>query len=103
LSDERHSILTLYRRLIALRRERKALHAGSYRLIDSEDDVLVFERRHGGEPCLLVALNFSGEERHLTLPGEARPLLSTEFDRDGETVGAALRLRPAEGVIVEVA
>jgi alpha-glucosidase len=103
LSDDRHSILTLYRRLIALRRERKALHAGSYRLIDSEDDVLVFERRHGGEPCLLVALNFSGEERHLTLPGEARPLLSTEFDRDGETVGAALRLRPAEGVIVEVA
>jgi alpha-glucosidase len=106
LSDDPRSILTLYRRLIALRRERAALHAGDFRLIGSDDDVLAFERQHGGEPRLLVALNFSSEERHLALPGNvagAHLLLSTALDRDGATVGAELRLRPAEGVIVEVA
>ncbi|MFL5256866.1 MAG: alpha-amylase family glycosyl hydrolase [Rhodopila sp.] len=102
LADPR-SILTLYSRLITLRRERRALHAGSYRLMGSDDDVLVFERRHDGEPRLLVAMNFSSEERHLTLPGEAGLLLSTKLDRDAKTVGTALRLRAAEGVIVEVA
>jgi len=103
LAADQRSMLTLHRRLIVLRRERAALHSGSYRVIGSDDDVLVFERAHGIEPRLLVALNFSSEERHVTLPGGTSLLLSIGLDRDGETVGTALRLRSAEGVSMAVA
>src|SRR4051794_1798351 len=94
-SEDAYSILTLYRRLIALRRERGALQLGKYKLVSSENDVLLFERRHGREPRLLVALNFSHEVRCLALPVEAgggRLLLSTALDRDGDALGAELRL-----------
>jgi alpha-glucosidase len=110
------SILTLYRRLIALRRERAALHAGSYVPVRSEDDVFAFERRAGDSPGggerLLVALNFSHAPQVLRrCPGDlpaagaaagARILLSTALDREGEAVGPELALRPSEGVIVEL-
>jgi alpha-glucosidase len=66
---------------------------------------MTFERRHEQEPTLLVALNLGGLPRRLTLPDdvrEARVLLSTALDRDGECVHAELDLRPAEGVILEL-
>jgi alpha-glucosidase len=114
------SILTLYRRLIALRRAHPALHKGSYVPVRSEgdDDVFAFERRAcdiaGGGERLLVALNFSHAPQvlcrrpdDLTAAGaaaEARVLLSTALDREGEAVvGPELALRPSEGVIVELA
>jgi alpha-glucosidase len=114
------SILTLYRRLIALRRERAALHAGSYVPVRSEgtDEVFAFERRAGdsaaGGERLLVALNFSHASQVLRrrsddLPAAgaaagARILLSTALDREDEAVvGSELALRPFEGVIVELA
>jgi alpha-glucosidase len=103
LSEDSRSILTLYRRLITLRRERAALHIGSFRLMSSENNVLAFERRHGREPRLLVALNFSSERRRLTVEADdARLLLSTELDRNGDVLGAELRLRAGEGVVVEI-
>ena len=51
------SMLTLYRSLIALRREQPALHAGRYGGARLEGDVFAFERQHS-EQSLMVALNF---------------------------------------------
>ncbi|MBS0643868.1 MAG: DUF3459 domain-containing protein [Proteobacteria bacterium] len=105
LSSDPGSILALYRRLIALRRQRRALHAGGFRLIGSDNDVLLFERAHAAEPIMLVALNFADAPRHLPLPAvgvRALVALSTELDRQGDPVDAALGLRPHEGVILEV-
>jgi alpha-glucosidase len=105
LAADPHSMLSLYRRLIALRRDRAALHSGNYIAGQSVDDVMTFERRHEQEPTLLVVLNLGGSARRLTLPDdarEARVLLSTELDRGGESVHIELDLRPAEGVILEL-
>jgi alpha-glucosidase len=105
LSGDPHSLLSLYRRLIALRRERAALHSGSYVASHAEGDVLAFERRHDQDRSLLVALNFAMVPQRLTLPDDApdaRVLLSTELDRNDEAVHAILDLRPAEGVILEL-
>jgi alpha-glucosidase len=104
LAADGRSILSLYRCLIALRRQRAALHAGRYVPMHAEDEIIVFERHHDGEAPLLVALNLGSRPQRLALSGDAakaRLLLSTELDRDGEMIGTVLALRPAEGVICE--
>jgi len=98
------SILHLYRRLIALRRERTALSMGSYVAISSDNDLLAFERRHG-DARILIALNFADRPRTASLPPDARQanvLLSTHLDRQREPVQGHFALRPKEGIIVEL-
>jgi alpha-glucosidase len=99
LRDDQRSILTLYRRLIALRREHLALSIGDYVPGGVEGDVLWFERRHG-DTRLIVALNFGHEASAVRLPGEARLLLSTYLDREDEPVRSELALRSDEGIIL---
>ena len=101
LKEEPGSILLFYQALIALRRERPALSGGSYALVSTVEDVLIFERRQGGQ-SVLVVLNFGGTEHELeaveALRG-ARVLLSTEASRSaGQMEGP---LRPNEGLILE--
>ena len=101
MAEEPHSILTLYRRLLAMRRAHRALSIGDFALLDAEGDVLAYARRHGAER-LIVALNLGSRPHRLQLPGwagDCRPLLSALADmapiRDG-----ALLLRGNEGVIL---
>jgi len=100
VADDR-SILTLYRRLIALRRERRALSVGRYEAAHAEGEIFAFGRRAEGEAPLLVALNFGKAPQRLMLPEGARLLLSTGLDRS--EVQGECTLGPAEGVIVELA
>ena len=72
------SVLSLYRRLIELRRAHPALSVGSYRQVYVDDDLFIYARRHADNE-VLVALNLSGVERALP-PGVGnglRPVLST--------------------------
>ncbi|GAC1328054.1 MAG: alpha-amylase family glycosyl hydrolase [Beijerinckiaceae bacterium] len=101
LRDDARSLLTLYRRLTALRRERAALSVGAYVPGKAEDDVLWFERRQD-DAGLIIALNFGHEARNVRLPqaGQFHILLSTHLDREGEKAGAELALRGDEGLIL---
>ncbi len=104
LGADPRSILTLYRRLIAIRRQLPALNRGAYVNARVQGDVLAYERQHEGVR-LLVGLNFSTEPKQLALPGDApegRVLLSTRLDRDGERMSGTVELAPAEGVIVRL-
>jgi alpha-glucosidase len=85
------SILTLYRRLISLRRAEEALAVGPMQLVDAPPGVIAFRRGQR----FVVALNLTPEERPIDLRG--RIVLSTHLDREGEIVE---RLRADEGVIV---
>ena len=79
------SMLSLYRRLLALRQSNPALAVGSYQAVETgAADVFAFEREYAGQR-LLVALNFSGEERRIQMVGNgtAKVLLSTSLDREG--------------------
>jgi glycosidase len=101
MSAEPHSILTLYRRLLAARRAHPALSIGDFAPLDAQDDVLAYERCHGTER-LIVALNLGGQPHRLALPDWAkqyRSLLSTVDDAVAATDGALL-LRENEGVIL---
>ena len=97
--DDPRSLLNLYRRLIALRRESPALISGSYRTIDKSGSLLVYEREHDGLR-FRVALNFGRECENVPLNAKAAVVLSTLLDRDGDQTDGKLDLRPNEGVVV---
>ena len=101
-SADPNSLLTLYRRLTALRRARPALTQGAYRPVAQSGTVLAFERVAGGE-ALLVVLNFGGEtENNVILPDAylGTVLLSSMPGRAGEAIAGRLTLRPHEGLII---
>jgi len=101
MAQEPHSILALYRRLLAVRRAQPALAIGDFALLDSEGDVLAYERRHGAER-LIVALNLGTHSQRLELPdwaSDCRVLLSTVADTALAGNGAVL-LRANEGLIL---
>jgi alpha-glucosidase len=99
------SMLSLYRRLIALRHRQPALAVGRYRLVLAGGELLAYTREHAGRR-LLVTLNLGPRPRVLALgrrglQGTIR--LGTRRGREGEQVRDALALRGDEGVIAEVA
>ncbi|HEY7078030.1 MAG TPA: alpha-amylase family glycosyl hydrolase [Solirubrobacteraceae bacterium] len=86
------SMLTLVRRLAALRAATPALQTGAQRMLDAGAGVLAWERARGGER-LLVAVNFGAAP--CPLPFAGRLLLSTDPGR-----AAAGELAGHEGVIL---
>jgi alpha-glucosidase len=101
LAADQRSVLSLYRRLLALRRQHAALHSGDITAVNADGDILSFERRHFGVPPLLIALNLGHLPRRLSLQSPARVLLATEPGREGEAVDTVLIVHPSEGVILE--
>ncbi|MEJ5311913.1 MAG: alpha-amylase family glycosyl hydrolase [Anaerolineae bacterium] len=103
LTADPKSILTLYRRLLHLRRATPALYGGSYRPLDvAYADVYVYLREDGARRYL-VALNFAAAPRTLAIPGETagRIVLSTHLDREEAVSLDALALRANEGVLIQ--
>jgi glycosidase len=101
MAQEPHSILTLYRRLLAARRAHPALAIGDFALLDAAGDVLAYARRHGAER-LIVALNLGGHSQRLKLPdwaGDCRVLLSTVADA-ALIEDDAVQLQANEGLIL---
>jgi alpha-glucosidase len=100
--DDPASMLSLHRRLLALRRERQVLVSGAYHPVEADGDMLAYRRDDGDDRCL-VALNLGSRPARLALPAGAaggRVLVSTHAGRDGAPAGPALDLRGDEGVAV---
>jgi alpha-glucosidase len=101
MAAEPHSVLTLYRRLLSVRRTHPALSMGDFTLLDAEGDAIAYARRHASER-LVVALNLGTSPHRLQLPHWAndwRPLLSTLADM-APARDRSLLLRGDEGVIL---
>ena len=94
-----NSLLHLHRKLLRLRREYSALSIGTFELLDSADETLIYRRKHESEE-LVVALNLGSQTRACRLPDRERVervLASTlgEPALSGE-------LRPDEGLILQL-
>ncbi|MFL6566176.1 MAG: DUF3459 domain-containing protein, partial [Burkholderiales bacterium] len=104
--EDANSMLTLYRRLIALRRAEPALEVGRFELVETQGEVLAYIRRsRRGESDFLIALNLDAQPGGVKLRTTDRGgaiALSTHLDRAGEPVGAGIELRSDEGVIVRL-
>ncbi|WP_422055681.1 alpha-amylase family glycosyl hydrolase [Sphingomonas sp.] len=93
------SMLGLYRDLLALRRANAALSIGDIALLDTDGDLLAYERVCGSER-LLIALNLGGAPVPLPRPNDSRPmrcLLSTLGPRAMDGM-----LQPDEGAIFDL-
>src|SRR5262249_38356815 len=99
------SILNLHRRLIALRRVRPALTAGAYRPLAAQGDLLLYRREHADDQ-VTVALNLGAEPITVLLDAmssDARVLVSSHADREGEPITGESDLRGNEGLITGAA
>ena len=93
-------VLTLYREVIALRRETPALHRGSYETLPAQPGVWAFERRHGDQR-VRIALSFESEPRHVALgPGTICGGLRTTPDLALPSDSADIELGPYEGTVL---
>jgi alpha-glucosidase len=99
-ADARSS-LTLYRRLIALRREGDALATGRWAAHQAGDDACVAYVREAGEERKLVVLNLTGAARTVDLRATGTIVLSTHLDREAEPVDGVVGLRADEGVVID--
>jgi alpha-glucosidase len=104
--DDPGSMLALHRRQVRLRRNAPALVGGGYQPVESDGDVLAYQRAALTRASYLVALNLGPHPARLAVPGPAlagRFLVSTSPDREGEAVGGDLELRGDEGVVLSLA
>jgi alpha-glucosidase len=96
------SLLSLYRELMALRRQELCLLHGEYRPRRAQNDVFSFERKlHDTQ--ILVGLNISAEPRLWKWEGRGARLLSIGLDSSPVEVEGPIHLKPNEGVIVKIA
>jgi alpha-glucosidase len=98
------SLLSLYKRLIELRRAEPALSVGDYTPLGADENTIAYLRTAAGRRFLIV-LNFTGANGSFDLAAlhtRAALRLSTYLDRSGEMLRDELRLRGNEGVIVEL-
>ena len=98
------SVLSTYRRLIAMRRSSTALRSGHLRVIDSDDtDVLAWSREAPDERVLVV-VNFADAPRQTSVAsgrgGNYRPLAGSHLDPAAPAADGTLSLRPLEAVIL---
>jgi alpha-glucosidase len=101
--DDPASMLSLYRRLLALRRAEPALEIGGYQPLPATGDVLAYLREAGGTR-FLIALNLGHEPASLTVPDgmSGRVVVGTHTDREGAAIQSAVDLRGDEAVVVRL-
>jgi alpha-glucosidase len=95
------SLLSLYRELIALRRQEPCLLQGEYQPRRARNDVFSFLRGLN-DTEILVGLNMSGEPRLWEWEGSGVRLLSTELISAPGKVEGPIQLKPNEGIIVKI-
>jgi alpha-glucosidase len=99
---EASSMLSLYRRLLSIRRSNAALLEGAIENFTAHGDVLTYERR-SGDQRLFMALNTGAADATAPLPS-GTVLLSTFPGRDGESITeGANHLAAGEALIIRLA
>ena len=100
LSRQRDSILTLYRKLIRLRRSNEALISGRLKGVVANGNILRYERRDDGQHFAIL-LNLGHEKEEINLE-RGRIVVSTYLDREDDLFERNVTLRSSEGVIVNL-
>lgn len=103
--EESGSMLTLYRKAIALRRQEPALSVGELAPLPAEDNLIAYVRKSGARR-LLVLLNLSAAPARYDLApicSTAEILLSTHLDRQENLGASVVQLRGDEGIVCEIA
>jgi len=97
--DDPSSLLNLYRRLLALRRESMALRVGSFLSHPASSETVLAYRRESDTETVTVVLNFAFEGQTLSV-GSGKVVFSTLDPERADPVKNGLELAPLEGVVV---
>lgn len=98
------SMLSLYRRLIALRQANPVLTLGSYRPLAADGNLLLYLREYDDER-FLIGLNLGAEPMRIAFEGRhfaGTVEVSTNGAHDGNRFDGTLDLGPDEGVVIRV-
>jgi alpha-glucosidase len=101
--DNPYSILTLYRRLIALRQNEPSLMTGDYIPVYADQYALAFIREAPFAQAYLIVLNLSHRPCYIVIKNmEIRGTikLSTSFELEGTPVTEKINLSGDEGIVV---
>lgn len=90
------SMLNFYRQLLKLK-QTPLFTKGSYYLLDTKADLLVYQRDLGDDRALVV-VSLSAKKEHLTLPEELTPVLTAGSIN---LQGKELTLMPFAGVVLQ--
>jgi alpha-glucosidase len=103
--DKRASLLSFYRRLLAVRRATPALISGAYTVADEDAEGYLAFLRTTPDQQVLVALNFTDVAQSLTLDLAGKParVVFSSAARPAEIAdGASVALAPFEVLIAEL-
>ncbi len=103
--NDSHSMLTFYKKLIALRQQELSLKAGNYVPVHADPQVISFIREAENESRFLIVLNLSHKPcyfspKNIQINGEI--ILATIPEVEGEKVGNNINLSGDEGVIIKL-
>lgn len=96
-----HSMLALYRALLALRKRTLALTVGTYQSLPSPEGVFAYLREHEGARYLVV-LNFTSKPVSFSYDAEGEIVLDSGLKRVGEAFPRMLELWGDEGVMIRI-
>jgi alpha-glucosidase len=101
--NDPHSMLNFYRRLLIYRQQTPALHSGRYYPVLDVPAGCYAYRRVFNDQNRLIVLNLTHNDLELRLEGTGQIAISTNADREGETIHLNdVLLRPDEGHIIEL-
>lgn len=100
-AEDPGSLLTLTRRLLAMRRAHPALTVGDFELVGDRSEGTCAFRRVAPDARLTVVLNLTGARRSVGELEPGRVRIGTHADREAEWVGPSVDLRPNEGLVIE--
>lgn len=101
--EDLFSHLSLYRRLIQLRRSEPSLMRGNYTPVHADHQAMAFIREAQGEKPFLIVLNLSHRPCYLRLQHRqvrGTVVLSTSHELEGASVTESINLGGDEGIIV---
>lgn len=101
---DKSSMLSLYRKLIALRQREKALMAGTYDRIYEDRQGFAYLRKYEGSDTFLIALNFTHRQCSFRLPAglEGRVEVASIPELEGTKTGDTIYLRGDEGLVIRI-
>jgi alpha-glucosidase len=97
--DDSDSTLSLYRRLIRLRKEHSALQVGSFLSHPASTEEVFAYRRESDSETMTVILNFSDEERKIDV-GRGEVVFSTADHHRTEPCRGDVLIAPREGLVI---
>ncbi len=102
--DNPYSMLSFYRKLLALRQQEPALHLGDYLPVHSDRQVVAYIREHKAQRFLVV-LNLTHRPCYFKPkqePYEGTVALSCFPEREGEKIGGIITLSGDEGLVIRL-